>query len=168
MSLPAFRRPCTTAATALVVLAAAAGAQPSLPLSTLDGTRVTFTFAQLDAMAKDTLRVTLHHDSARTYRVVALRDLLRQARVAVDSVRGGRTTWVLVATASDGYRSAFTLAELAEDLGPSRAFLAIRTTTGLLPADEAPYRLLVPTDKRQGRWARQVVALEVVDAAPRR
>jgi hypothetical protein len=143
-------------------------AQVPLPLRLPDGRSVSFSSARLTELATDTLRVALHHGQEQTFRVVKLGALLLDAGVRIDSVRGPRTTWVVVAAAADGFRAAFTLAELAEDLGPSRVYLAVGTTTGPLPPDEGPFRLLVPTDRRQGRWARQVVSLEVVDALPRR
>jgi hypothetical protein len=158
------RRTAVASLLAFGLAAPVSGQAPDLPLRLVDGRVVSFSAARLDRMARDTVRVTGHSGVSQAYRVLTAYELLLAAGVRVDSVRGPRSTWVLVATAADGFRTAFTLAELAPDLGPSKVLLATATSTGALPPAEGHYRILVPTDRRQGRWARQVVSLAIVDA----
>ncbi len=141
-------------------------AQGALRVGLPDGRSVTLTADELRRLARDTVAYAGHGTTPTRYLAASIPGLLRRVGVMVDSVRGPRTTWVVVATASDSFRTSFSLGELAEYLGPTRAWLAIGTLEGPLPASEGPYRLIVPTDRRPSRGARMVVALDVVDANP--
>jgi hypothetical protein len=67
---------------------------------------------------------------------------------------------VLVA-ASDGYRAAFSLAELEPEL-TDRVILLADTKDGQpLSPREGPFRIIVPGEKRPARWVRQVSAITV-------
>ena len=61
----------------------------------------------------------------------------------------------MIAEARDGYRVVFGAAELDAGVRDSDVFLAFRRDGK--PLDEAmgPFRLVVPSDKRGARWARQ-------------
>lgn len=142
------------------------GAQSGLRVQLPDGRSMTFTDTRLNELATDTVRGPGHTSAGDpAYRGVLLTSLLRLAGVNVDTVRGPRATWVVVTTSSDGFRATFSLSELAGYLGPTRAYLAVRLMNGdpIVPA-EGPYRVVVPTDQRASRSARQVVRLDVIDA----
>ncbi len=66
---------------------------------------------------------------------------------------------VLVVDAADGYRVVFSLAELDPNLVEKPILLADMRDGRPLRAEEGPWRLVVPGDKRPVRWVRQVTAL---------
>jgi hypothetical protein len=85
--------------------------------------------------------------------------------------RDKRSGWkkVVRATASDGFEAVFSCAELAEGMGPTRAYVLFEIDGKPLAADSGPLKLVVPTDKEPSRSVRQLVRLEVLDlrASPR-
>jgi hypothetical protein len=70
---------------------------------------------------------------------------------------------VVRVTAKDGFQAIFSCAELAEDMGPTRALLAWKLDGKPLPADQAPFRLIVLTDKEPSRSPYAVQKIEVID-----
>lgn len=81
-------------------------------------------------------------------------------------MRFSLTALRLVAEASDGYRIVLALSDLDPSLGGRRILLADRVDGKPLPADEAPWRLIIPGDQRPARSARQVITIRVI-AEPR-
>ena len=57
---------------------------------------------------------------------------------------------------------AFTLAELDPAVGARRVLLADALDGNPLGAEQGPWRLVVPDDKRPARWARQVKSVTLV------
>jgi hypothetical protein len=80
-------------------------------------------------------------------------------------VRDKRSGWkkAVRATAADGFEAVFSCAELAEGMGPTRAYVVFEIDGKPLSATVGPLRLLVPTDKEPSRGLRQLVRLEVMD-----
>jgi DMSO/TMAO reductase YedYZ molybdopterin-dependent catalytic subunit len=81
------------------------------------------------------------------------------------SVRDKRSGWkkAVRATAADGFEAVFSCAELAESMGPTRAYVLYELDGKPLPAEVGPFRIVVPTDKEPSRSLRQLVRLEVLD-----
>ena len=97
---------------------------------------------------------------------VWLADLAAAAGLpAGEALRGQTLTTLIVAEAADGYRVAFSLAEVDPKLG-NRSVLVANACDGkpLVEAD-GPLRLVVPGEVRAARSVRQLKALRVV-AAP--
>lgn len=155
----------TRAAVLLVLAASGAAAQGTSLQVVLPGRVVTVTASQLRALPTDTVRYTPHDSPPRIYRAATLGDVLAAAGMPFDSLRVGRAAWTIIAEARDGYIAAFTAAEADPHLGPSRVWVAFEVDGHALGSDEAPYRLIVPTDARGARSAHQVTTLRVVDAA---
>lgn len=70
---------------------------------------------------------------------------------------------VVVVTASDGYQSVFTCAEIDENLGPTQALLVYKQAGRPLGTDLGPFRMVVPTDKGASRAIYNVTRVDVVD-----
>jgi len=79
--------------------------------------------------------------------------------------REKRSGWkkALVATAADGFQAVFSCAELFPEMGPTRALVAWTIDGAPLPPNEAPFRLVVTTDKEPSRSIYGLVRVEVVD-----
>lgn len=153
---------------ALLVLTAPALAAQSVALSVERAGRPAsrFTVDALRLLPNDTISSSSHGAPPVRYRAVRLSDLLAAAGQPLDSLRIGRAAWVVAAIARDGYNVVFSAAELDPTLGPTRAWLAFERDAGPLAAEEGPYRLVVRTDVKASRSARQVTTRRVVDALP--
>src|SRR5262249_36962818 len=80
-----------------------------------------------------------------------------------------RSGWkkAVIASASDGFQAVFSAAELFPEMGPTRAIVAWELDGKPLPGDEAPFRLVVTTDKEPSRSLYKLVKIEVVDLRAR-
>lgn len=129
-------------------------------------------FAQplrIDAAALKTLprrRVeALDHGEPGTWEGVAMVDLLRKAGAPLDdALRGKALAHYVEIGAADGYRAVFALAEFDPAFGASGAILADSRDGKPLDAHEGPFRIVVPEEKRQGRWVRQVTGIALRSA----
>jgi len=107
-----------------------------------------------------------HGKQPAKYRGTALWDVLSLAGVAHDAPLARETLAATVRVdATDRYQVAFSLAELDPATGSSDALLVWERDGGPLDAPSAPYRLVVPTDKRGARWVRQVVRIRIERAS---
>ena len=158
---PALRFPIRTFLAAFLVLQSAVSAQTPLTV-VVEGTSRTVSAADLQKLSRDTASMVFHDAAPLTYQGVSLAGLLRTVGVRTDSLRGPGLATRLVIEASDGYQVVLTLADLDPSLGGRRILLADRVDGKALPADEAPWRLIVTGDQRPSRSARQVVTIRVV------
>jgi hypothetical protein len=126
---------------------------------------VAITAATLAGLPHQTISATDEHGRTDRYSGVALRDVLTQQGVpAGEAVRGKVMTRYVIVEATDGYRVLFSLPELDGSYG-DRVVLIADTRDGVaLDAHFGPYRLIVPGEKREARWVRNVSAVDVEDA----
>lgn len=104
-----------------------------------------------------------HDDAPSVWEGVALIEVLRKSGAPVDQqLRGAALASVVRVTASDGYQVVFTLAELDAAFGNAAVILVDTRDGKPLGAADGPFRLVVPADKRAGRWLRNVVRIEVI------
>lgn len=68
---------------------------------------------------------------------------------------------VVLATAADGYTAVFSSAEVAQDMGPTRALVIWEVDGMPVPPDTGPLRLVVLTDKEPSRSLHQLTRLEL-------
>jgi len=120
---------------------------------------------ELDGLPRQNVEATLH-GHPMLCEGVALVDMLRRAK-AMDAapLKGDALARVVVLTARDDYRVAFTLAELDPSLGARRVFVVDRCNGKPLDPDTGPLRALVPDDQRGARSLRQLDAI-VVESLP--
>jgi hypothetical protein len=128
----------------------------------VDGTSTTVAASTLRQLPGDTATMVFHEEPPLRYQGVSLAAVLRSVGVRTDSLRGPALSTRLVVEASDGYRIVLALSDLDPSLGGRRILLADRVDGKPLPADEAPWRLIIPGDQRPARSARQVVTIRVI------
>lgn len=92
-----------------------------------------------------------HHEQTHRYHGVPL--------AAAASMRVATRSGVITAHARDGYHATFSAYELDPEVGATRAYLVWRVDGAALPAEEGPFRLVVPTDRSGARSVRQLVTL---------
>lgn len=79
-------------------------------------------------------------------------------------LRGENLTKYLLVQAADGYEVVFSLAEIDPEFTNQVVLLATEKDGKPLPAGEGPFRLIVPNDKKQARWIREVRSMKVIFA----
>ncbi|HXN93374.1 MAG TPA: molybdopterin-dependent oxidoreductase [Candidatus Acidoferrales bacterium] len=125
--------------------------------------------ADLKAMPRVKVTAKDHDGVAREHEGVALQTLLAKAGVPQGAeLRGKNMTLIVVAEATDGYRAAFSLAELDSDFAGAQVLVADLVDGKPLDAQHGPLRLVVPGDKHQGRWVRLLKNISVQKAAESR
>lgn len=102
------------------------------------------------------------HGKPATFEGVALVEVLRLAGVEFgEKLRGKSLALFLVVDAADGYRAVFALPELDSAFTDQLIILADRRDGKALSETEGQWRIVVPNEKRQARWVRQVIALTI-------
>ena len=157
----------STFALALVCGAVLVGAHASVPLAAagevvfrIDGDierPQQWTLDDLAALPRRQVRARDRDGTEVTFAGVALVDLLRLAGVPLGAeLRGKNMTLYLLIEAADDYRVVFALPELDPAFTERVVVLADQRDGQPLTAAEGPLRLVVPDEKRQARWVRQV------------
>jgi DMSO/TMAO reductase YedYZ molybdopterin-dependent catalytic subunit len=107
-----------------------------------------------------------HDGTTHEYDGVTLQSLLAKAGVPqTGDLKGKNMALFVVAEAADNYRAVFSVAELDADFASESVLVADAVDGKPLRADEGPLRLVVPNDKRQGRWVRLLKTI-VIAIAP--
>jgi DMSO/TMAO reductase YedYZ molybdopterin-dependent catalytic subunit len=101
---------------------------------------------------------------ASTFIGVSLWELIREAGPKTSPDRkNDLLRKVVVVTGSDGYQVALALAEIIPDFGGELVLVAYQRDGRPLGPDEGMARLVVPNDKRGGRYVSNIIRIEVRD-----
>ncbi len=103
-----------------------------------------------------------HHGKEITFSGVDLREVLKLAGVKFGE-EGKKSNLVsyLAVKAADNYRAVFAMLELKPDFTDKVIILADSRDGKPLSKEEGSLRLVVPDEKKQARWVRQVIALKI-------
>jgi hypothetical protein len=135
---------------------------PTLQIVDAEGHSTSLTAARIANLTHIVVEAR-DHDGVARFDGVALAALLPAAGIQLgESLRGSRMTEVLLASAADGYKVAFALAEVDPAFAVRDIILADKRDGKPLDAKEGPFRIVVPGDKRPARWIRQVSELRIV------
>lgn len=146
---------------------ARAGTETLLKVGGLVETPLSLSARDLERMPRQTVEAKDHDGKVAHFTGVALTDVLKAAGAPLgDKLRGPQLSKFLLVEAADGYRAVFALPELDPAFTDAVVLLADRRDGQPLAAEAGPLRLVVPHEKRQGRWVRQVKALSVLQATP--
>ena len=141
------------------------GAAPILLVKGAVKQELRLTLADLKTMPRTKVTAKGHDGTTHEYEGVTLGALLAKAGAPqAGDLRGKSMSLCVVAEGSDGYRAAFSLAELDADFANESVLVSDIVDGKDLAADQGPLRLVVPGDKRQGRWVRQLKSLVIVNA----
>ena len=115
-------------------------------------------------MPRKTVKVLkAHNQKTEVYEGVSLAALLQKAGVPQgEALRGALIATYVLGEASDGYRVAFSLAELDSGIIDSDVLVADTLGGAPLGQDEGPFKLVAPHEKRPARWVRMVKSITVV------
>lgn len=119
--------------------------------------------ADLAEFQRQTIRVTDDKGTQAEYGGVPVEEILKKAGAPLDKeLKGPNMAVGIVASAPDGYRVLFSLAEFDPAFSDRVILLADRRDGRPLDSREGPLRLIVTGDKRHARWIRGVTTLEVL------
>jgi len=119
--------------------------------------------ADIAAFPGQTIHVTDEKGNPAEYAGVPVAEILQKAGAPLGkNLKGPNMAVGLIASAPDGYRVLFSLAEFDPAFTDRVIILADRRDGKPLDAREGPLRFVVPGDKRHARWIRGVTTLEVV------
>lgn len=120
------------------------------------------TFNGLPRQAVD---VTEEDGTKAHFEGVALGDVLAAHGVQLGrALRGPALAHYAIVKAADGYRAVYALPELDPTFNDRVILLADRRNGAPLDAKAGPFRIVVPGEKHQARWVRQVTEIDVENA----
>ena len=115
----------------------------------------------LAGLPRKTVSATDEGGHTNTYSGIALRDVLTRAGVPTgNAVRGRLLASYVAVGAADHYRALFSIAELEPSMNDRVVLIAESRDGQPLPANAGPFRLIVPGEKREARWVRQVTDVD--------
>lgn len=118
--------------------------------------------ADLAKLPRQTVSAKDHDGKSAVYEGVALVEVLRLAGVEFgEKLRGKNLALFLTVDAADGYRAVFALPELDPAFTDAVILLAERRDGKPLSEKEGQWQIIVPNEKRHGRWVRQVISLTI-------
>lgn len=146
--------------------AASSAGSPALTISGDIPKPLSFSLSEFQALPHKTLKVTNPHSQREeVYDGVPLIDLLKLGGVPQgENLRGAAMSTTVYVEGADGYRVAFSLAELDPGIQDSGVILADNLDGHPLDDKLGPLRLVAPHDLRPPRWVRMVRSVRVVSA----
>jgi hypothetical protein len=140
----------------------ASTAPASVTIRRTDGTTGVLTIAQIAALPHSTISTSMRGVNAQ-FSGVPLTALLTAAAIApVDSLTGLRLRVVVLVSGVDGYKVAFSMAELDRTIGRRQVLVADKQDGQPIRAGDGPLRLIVPEDGRPARWVRGITTIDLV------
>lgn len=125
-------------------------------------TPVKLTATDLAKLPRRTVQAKDHDGKDTTFEGIELAEVLKLAGVKFgEHLRGKELALFMVVDAADGYRAVFALPEVDHAFTNRIVLIADRRDGKPLAEKEGPLRIVVPDEKRQGRWVRQVVSLTI-------
>ena len=139
-------------------------AVPQLKIGGAVSTPLTLTLADLKSVPRKTVKVfNAHNQKTEAYEGVPLEVLLQKAGVPHgEALKGPLLAWYVLAEANDGYRVAFSLAELDSGIIDSEILVADSLDGAPLGENEGPFKLVAPHEKRPARWVRMLKSITVL------
>ena len=124
---------------------------------------VKLTKEALAKLPRKSIKITEGNGKDAEYEGIPLDEVLKLAKVPMGNELRGRSVapMVVIADANDGARAVYALAEVEPSFSDKLVLLADKRDGQALNADEGPFRMVIPSDKRHARWLRQVKGLTV-------
>ena len=130
-----------------------------LTVTNQDGVVKRFTIAELRKMPQIEVKApaSMNDTNKVTERGPSLRVVLTAAGAPTgQALRGPNMLLVVVAEASDGYKAAYTLAELDEQFGGRDGIVALTENGRPISETDGPMRIVVAGEMHRARWVRKV------------
>lgn len=129
-----------------------------------DGKQTNLTLAEIGKLKRQTVKGNDHGTEA-VFEGFLLADVLKLAGIEFgESLRGKRLATFLLAEAADSYQAIYALPEIDSGFTDKIIIIADRRDGKPLSEKEGVLRIIVPGEKRQGRWVRQLRSLKLLRA----
>ena len=140
-----------------------AGAQMKIaPVPAPSPFHIALSATTLAGLPRVSISATDEGGHTNSYSGVSLDDLIVRAGAPHGApVRGKAMLAYVEATASDGYHVLFTLSEIDASYTDHVVLIADMRDGVPFAAGAGPYRLIVPFDKRGGRWMKSVTGIDL-------
>jgi len=126
-------------------------------------TPLTLTVQDLASYGKVSSKVKDRDGKEHEFTGVPLIAILEKAGVTTGSkLRGENLAKYVLVQAADGYEVIFSLPEIDPEFTDQTIILAMAKDGVPLPSGEGPFRIIVPNDKKQARWIREVRMIRVL------
>lgn len=124
------------------------------------------TAAALAGMKRVSVSALDHGNVRGQFEGVPLHEILKEAGAPVgDRLRGEAMRLVVIVGAEDSYQASFGLAELDPAFTDNVAILADMRDGKPMESPQGPLRVIVPHEKKHGRWVRMVTSITVARPA---
>ncbi len=123
----------------------------------------TLSAATMKQMKRVTLNLKAHDGQMHQFSGVLLADVLTEADVSVGegSAKRAVKSYVLV-NAEDKYQAVYAMAEFEPMFTGNQIIIADEVDGKPLPANTGPFQMIVPGEKKFGRWVRQVKEIKLI------
>lgn len=135
--------------------------QPALRVEGMGRNSVVLTAADIAKLPQKMFSVNVQGKPVM-FEGVLVSDILAKVDVPTgEKFAGTAASYFLVVEAKDGYRAVFAWAELDPGFADRPVYLAMKRDGKPLSEKDGPFETVVPGEKRDARWVRQVVALKI-------
>lgn len=162
---------CTFLTIFVFVLSAAAQqtsvkTEPILRVEVENGKTLDLTAKDLTKFTRREIKAKAHDEKEAIYSGYNLSEILLAAGVKIgkDELRGKELAAYVLVEAADGYKATFSIAEISADFTDRTILLADTRDGKPLSKEQGFWQIIVPDDKKHGRWVRQIVALKIKKA----
>jgi len=137
--------------------------EPVLRVEVENGKMLDLTTKDLAKFTRRDVKAKGHDEKESVYSGYTLSDILFSAgaKIGKDELRGKELGAYLVVEAADGYKATFSIAEISADFTDKVVLLADTRDGKPLDEKQGKWQIIVPDEKKHGRWVRQVIALKI-------
>lgn len=130
----------------------------------ISGSTSTLTAGDLYQMSQQTVKTT-DHGTAVTFEGALLSDVLARVRTpAGEAFNKTVVSYYVIVEAADGYKAVFSWAEIDPTFTDRKVYVVTKRDGKPLSNKDGPFELIVPGEKRNSRWVRQMTALTIRQA----
>ena len=146
------------------LLVAFPAAAQTVSVTGTDGAAITLTAADIAALPRQTLSLTIHGETHAFTGPLLAAVLARVDAPLGERLRGPALLTYVTVHAADGYGVVLSLAEVDPAISPTAVLLADTVDGAPVGPEDGPFRLIVEGDARPARSARQVTTIAVAIA----
>jgi hypothetical protein len=140
--------------------------EPILRVEVENGKTLDLTAKDLAKFTRREIKAKAHDEKDAVYSGYNLSDILLSAgaKIGKGEMRGKELAAYVLVEAADGYKATFSIAEISPDFTDKIILLADTRDGKPLDAAQGFWQIIVPDEKKHGRWVRQVIALKIKKA----
>ena len=130
--------------------------QPTMTIQGISDTTATISVSEMVKLPQQTIRLT-DHGTTVTFQGVLLSDVLAKVKTPTgEAFNKYVASYYLIAEGQDGYKAVFSYAEVDPSFTDRKLYVVTKRDGKSLSAKDGPFELIVPEEKRNSRWVRQL------------